>query len=177
MTDEMIEIYNENEDLIGKKMKSKAHGEGLWHKAVHIWIYTPKKKVLLQLRNKDKDIFPDMWDISAAGHVSLNESPKDTALREVKEELGIRIDKKDLEFYKKVKSSIKSNGLKNSEFIYIFFYRFEGSKKDLNIQKEELQDAKFFSIEKIKENIKKNPKKYTDSGKYWDEIFKEIQNK
>lgn len=39
MADERIDIYDEeNTSLDTTKMKSEAHRDGLWHRAIHIWI-------------------------------------------------------------------------------------------------------------------------------------------
>ena len=78
-------------------MKSEAHTDGLWHRAAHIWIYNSKGEILLQLRAKDKQFWPDRWEISAAGHVGAGEKPEDAAVRELSEELGISAKAEDLE--------------------------------------------------------------------------------
>jgi isopentenyldiphosphate isomerase len=70
MTDELIDIYDENNFSLGiKKMKSEAHRDWLWHRAVQICIYNSNYEILIQLRSKYKKIFPNLWDISVAGHV------------------------------------------------------------------------------------------------------------
>lgn len=69
MADELIDIFDENNNPRGiQKLKSEAHKEGIWHRAVHIWIYNLKGEILLQLRSKNKELYPDRWDVSAAGH-------------------------------------------------------------------------------------------------------------
>lgn len=40
MSDEVIDICDENNVIAGKELKSIAHEKGLWHRAAHIWIYT-----------------------------------------------------------------------------------------------------------------------------------------
>lgn len=86
MADELIEIYNGNNEPLGiEKMKSEAHRNGLWHRASHIWIYNSAGEILLQLRAENKELYPNMWDISAAGHISAGEEPIISALREMEE--------------------------------------------------------------------------------------------
>ena len=82
MADELIDICDESNNLTKiQKMKSYAHKAGLWHRTAHIWIYNSKGNILLQLRAKEKLLYPDMWDISAAGHVSAGEDPTTSGLR------------------------------------------------------------------------------------------------
>lgn len=182
MADELIDIVNEEDQKIGiQKMKSKAHKEGLWHRSAHVWIYDPQEgTILLQLRNKDKELYPDMWDISAAGHVSLNEEPEVSALRETQEELGIVIRAEDLQFFMIKKVSATYKDIQNNEFYYIYLLSFDSKKlneKEMHIQKEEVQDIRFFTIEEIKKGLKSNPEKYVPHGEYWFEVMNEVQKR
>jgi len=52
----------------------------------------------LQLRAKNKKLFPNKWDVSVGGHISAGEEPLTTAVRETKEELGLEISREDLVF-------------------------------------------------------------------------------
>jgi len=85
MADELIDIYDENDKTLNlKKMKSEAHKNGLWHRAASVCIYNSHGEFLLQLRAKDKDLFPNMWDVSAAWHISAGEDPTIAAIRKQK---------------------------------------------------------------------------------------------
>ncbi|KAJ4754347.1 Nudix hydrolase 3 [Rhynchospora pubera] len=69
------------------KPRSQVHRDGDFHRAAHVWIYSEStRELLLQLRGDC-----GLWDISAAGHVSAGESSLPTAMRELEEELGIRL--------------------------------------------------------------------------------------
>jgi isopentenyldiphosphate isomerase len=102
------------------KTRQRVHQDHDWHRSVHVWIIdAPRQLVALQKRSPQKDTFPNRWDISAAGHMEANYSRSDdddethtnnstshhssfssreTAVREVAEELGISIQASDLEF-------------------------------------------------------------------------------
>jgi mutator protein MutT len=56
-----------------------------------------EKEVLLQLR-QNTGYMDNMYDFSSSGHIEKGESFKEGIIREAKEELGITIDEKDLEF-------------------------------------------------------------------------------
>lgn len=74
--------------------RSVAHRAGVRHRTAHVWIYREsggRFQVLLQKRSDEKDSFPGMLDTSCAGHVPAGEKPIDTAIRELSEELGIRL--------------------------------------------------------------------------------------
>jgi isopentenyl-diphosphate Delta-isomerase len=178
MADELIDICDENNNLTGiKKMKSEAHKKGLWHRSVHVWIYNSKGEIILQLRAKEKPLFPDIWDISVAGHVGAGEEPIISALRELEEEIGLKVKKEDLDFFKfrKVRGIYKN--LKNNEFAYIYFFKYDGDIKKLKLQDEELQEIKFFSGDKIKEELKIKPEKFMPLNDYWDEVMDEVKKR
>jgi isopentenyldiphosphate isomerase len=72
--------------------RSVVHAEGLWHRAVHIWLFHPPSgSLLLQRRASCKDSWPDRWDISCAGHLSAGQTAIQAAVRELEEELGLVI--------------------------------------------------------------------------------------
>lgn len=178
MTDELIDIYDKNNKPLGtKKSIAEIHKDGSWHRSAHVWIYNHQGQVLLQLRAKNKRLFPFMWDISAAGHTDSGEDPLSTALRETKEEIGLTVLADDLDFFKIKKYQIVYKKIKNNEFCYIYFLRFDGKADNLKLQKEELESVRFLSIKKIKKELSDNSKRYVPHGDYWFEIIKEVQRK
>ena len=93
---EFFDILDENGNKTGKtKARAEVHRDGDWHKAVHIWIANNKDEILLQKRSPNKDSYPNMWDISSAGHLTAGDDSISEAIREIKEELNaeISIDK------------------------------------------------------------------------------------
>ncbi len=179
MADELIDIFDENNQALGiQRWKSEAHKSGLWHRAVHIWIYNPKGEILLQLRSKDKDVFPDLWDLSVAGHISAGSTPEDSAVREIREEVGLAVKREELRFHRILKVKICPDSLQNNEFIYIFTLRYEGEMRGLKFQKEEIQKIGVFSTEFLKKDYPKHPERYTgekerhtDGSDYWLEMI------
>ncbi len=90
--EEKIDILNEKGELTGEvRSKKEVHELGLWHKSNHVWILNSHGELLLQHRAEQKENHGGDWDISAAGHVSAGEISIQSALREIKEELGIKI--------------------------------------------------------------------------------------
>ncbi len=176
MADELIEIYNEHNKFLGfKKTRKEVHQQGLWHRASHIWIYNPTGEIILQLRVKDKQFYPDMWDISVAGHVRAGEEPIVAALREIAEEIGLSVKPQDLQFFKIGEHSTSYQGIKNKEFYYIYLLKFLGDISDLNLQKKEVVKIKFFSLDGLERELKIHPDKYVPHGDYWFEMIKEIR--
>lgn len=176
MADELIDIYDENNEPTGEKqMKSEAHRLGLWHRVAHVWIYNQKGEILLQLRAKDKLLYPNMWDISAAGHISAGEDAIVSAVRETQEEIGLEISLNDLKFFKIKKHSAIYQNIKNNEFFYIYFLQYDDSINILKKQEEEVADLKFLSLIEVEEGLKNSPDDFAPHGDYWPEIISQVK--
>jgi isopentenyl-diphosphate delta-isomerase type 1 len=89
---EILEVFDRHNRLIGRAARGTVHSFGLRHRAVHIFVFNITGELYLQLRREHKDQYPRHWDTSAAGHVSPGESYEAAAARELMEELGLRED-------------------------------------------------------------------------------------
>ncbi len=86
---EILEFVDINDNVLGTLSRKEIHMKGLYHRAVHVFVFNLVGEIYVQRRSSIKDRFPDRLDSSAAGHVGPGESYEDTAVRELKEELGI----------------------------------------------------------------------------------------
>ena len=93
--DELLDILDESGLPTGEVVpKSEAHRLGLWHRCFHCWVCGSElggSYLLLQRRAATKDTWPGYLDVTAAGHLATGEETLD-GLREVEEELGLRIE-------------------------------------------------------------------------------------
>eukprot|EP00271_Cylindrocystis_brebissonii_P018677 TRINITY_DN5407_c0_g2_i1.p1 TRINITY_DN5407_c0_g2~~TRINITY_DN5407_c0_g2_i1.p1 ORF type:complete len:793 (+),score=132.37 TRINITY_DN5407_c0_g2_i1:49-2379(+) len=82
-----------------RQTRKRVHAEGLYHRAVHVWLYAEStNQVLLQKRASQKDSWPGLWDISSAGHISGGGTSLNTARRELQEELGLLLPESAFEY-------------------------------------------------------------------------------
>ena len=152
---EMIDIYNpDTMKKTGEIIdKSAAHRFGIWHSSIHLIIINKDKtKVLLQKRSNNKDLYPNMWDISVGGHIMSRESDIDAVKRELKEELGI--ESSDMEFVKKYKEELNNNGVDSKEIVSLFIMYLDEKERKIKLQKEEVSDIKWFTKIEIEKLIK-----------------------
>ena len=64
--EEYFDVLNEKGEYTGKiETREKCHREGLWHKAVVVFIINSKGQVLLQKRSANKKMWPNTWDVTA----------------------------------------------------------------------------------------------------------------
>src|SRR5574343_530627 len=98
---ELLDIVNENDEIIGQDTRENVHKFGLLHREIHIWFITPDGNMIFQHRAKDKDTYPDLLDATVGGHVDQGMTYEESAIKEMEEETGLKIDFKDLHFLKK----------------------------------------------------------------------------
>lgn len=146
MAKEIIDELNENGDVIGQVDKDLAHKEGRLHKAIHLWILNKKNEVLLQYRCKDKKLYPNTWDVSVGGHVAAGEDTKTTCIREAKEELGIDINEKDVEYITTLREELLYEDINSQELVDVFMIRKDVKIKDIKLQEEEVGNVKYVSV-------------------------------
>ncbi len=155
MEHEQIDEYNKLGEKIGVVDKAIAHRDGLWHKAVHVWIVNDNNEILLQYRCAEKSLYPNLWDCSFAGHIGVGESSIEGLIREGKEELGIDVDLEKLEFVMTTVENVAYEKIISNEFDDVYVLRQNIDISEIKFQKEEVSDAKYVSLEKFFEFIEK----------------------
>jgi len=178
MADELIDILNIKGEFTGEiQLKSKAHESGLWHASAQIWIVTKEGKVLLQKRATDKDTYPNLWDISVAGHLSAGDTPVLAALREIEEEIGLILKEKDLIFLKKIRSRKQPNiHVIDNEFNFLFLVRHPIVISELILQDTEVAAVKLFSVNELELDLATNYQVYVPHGmEYYSYIINAIR--
>lgn len=150
---EILDIWNENGKPTGQSAdKAVLHQNGLFHPTVHIWFYTPTPNILLQKRTANKLIFPNLWDVSVAGHVASGETVLEGATREIEEEIGLSVKPEDLNLISVRKNVNKfSNGIIDAEFQHVFLCELSVAIEALRIQKEEVDAVRLFSFVELKQ--------------------------
>jgi isopentenyldiphosphate isomerase len=89
MPEEIFDIVNERDEVVGQNTRREVHVRGLWHRAVHVLVFNARGEVFLQKRSLRKDIAAGKWDSSASGHLDSGEDYDACAVRELREELGL----------------------------------------------------------------------------------------
>ncbi len=123
---------------------------------VAILLFNSKGELFLQLRSKDKKVYPDTWTASASGKVDINESYEKAAKRELKEELGVDAT---VEPIFTLLTEVPPLDHKPAPGAWqIFKATHDGA---INVKDDEIQDGKFFSIEQLRDMIETVPEKFS----------------
>ena len=91
----------------------------------------------------------------------MNEKVENAIFREVKEELGIEIPKNQIKIY-----DIHKSNDKTKRFSYNFIFKVNYKINEYTLQKEEVSDVKYVTIEEMELAREKNDSMYTFC--FWD---------
>src|SRR5215831_21290390 len=91
MPEDIFDVVNERDEVIDRKPRSEVHRLGLLHRAVHVLVFNSRGRIFLQKRSMKKDRQPGLWDSSASGHVDSGEEYDTCAVRELGEEIGLKL--------------------------------------------------------------------------------------
>ena len=142
--------------------REKAHAEGIPHRTAHIWIIREKEgrvQILLQKRSQNKDSFPGKFDTSSAGHIQAGDEPLESALRELKEELGISATSEQLHFAGTFPISFAKEFhgkmFRDEEIAFVYIYKEPVNTDELILQTEEVESVQWFDLEEVCEKCEK----------------------
>ena len=91
MTEEIFDVVNERDEVIGQAPRREVHARGLRHRAVHVLVFNDRGEVFLQKRSQLKDTAKGKWDSSSSGHLETGEAYDACAVRELREEIGLTV--------------------------------------------------------------------------------------
>ncbi len=137
---ELWDLYDKDKNLLGKlHERGKKISEGEYHLVSQIWIINSKGEVLISKRHPDK-IFGNLWEI-CVGSVIASEDSEVGAVRELYEELGIKIREYELNFL--------GSAIRNDWICDTYMIKKDITLDKLKLQAEEVVDAKWITIEEF----------------------------
>jgi len=140
---EIWDVYNRQGKVTGKvKTRDDVFSNDEYHLGTSLWIVNERGEMLIQKRSLLKRINPGKWSITG-GSAKAGESSEQACLREVSEEIGLRLDIKD------IKLLSRSYGDSIIFDDYIIFRDF--SITDAVLQADEVSEIKWASANEIKE--------------------------
>lgn len=161
---EYLDVLDERGEKTGESLPNKeVHAKGLFHRGVHVWIMNSSKEFLLQKRTMNKWAYPGYWTMSAGGHISSSDTCVEAAQREVQEEIGLDIPTSEFELVCSIKQprTVHRKDYIDEEFDDIYLVRRDLNISDLKFAPDEVDDARWISIEELENWIKGNGESLT----------------
>jgi len=149
------------------------HREGSRHATAHMWIIRRKAglsepsgtlsdyEVLLQKRSACKDAYPGCYDISSAGHIAAGDTPIETAVREMKEELGLSVQPEDLTeigiHRGQFEHVFHGKLFRDREYSHVYVCEKPFSDADLKLQESEVESVLWMDVPACRKKIDAEP--------------------
>ena len=163
---EILDIYDEDMNFLGKATREEAHQKGLWHSTFQCWLINNKnseKEIIFQKRQENKLTFPNYYDITAAGHLVSGEKLED-GLRELEEELGVKISFEQLIPIGIIKQQFKSTDYIDNEFCNVFLSICNQPFSEYRLQKEEVKSLISIKMSEFEDLINERLEKIIVKG-------------
>jgi isopentenyldiphosphate isomerase len=155
MTEEIFDVVNEHDEVIGLAPRREVHARGLLHRATHVLVFNSRGQIFLQKRSMRKDRQPGVWDSSASGHVDSGEDYDTCAVRELREELGWRIAKPPERLFK-----LNACTETDQEFVWVYHCQSEGP---FELNAGEIERGNWFGPEEVTLWINERPQDFASA--------------
>jgi isopentenyl-diphosphate delta-isomerase type 1 len=173
--EEYIDLIDEQGNPTGqRKLKSEVHRDGDRHKTVHVWMVNPHGELLIQHRSPQKQNYPDMWDISFAGHISAGEDSLTAVIREGKEELALDVKREQLEYLFTIQAEpVKLNNgtYIDYEFHDIYLLRISDDHPTFKLQPEEVAEVKWIPWKELQQIIESGDASFVPHPEEYKRLF------
>jgi isopentenyldiphosphate isomerase len=163
MEQEIFDVVNEADEVVGRAPRSEVHRLGLLHRAAHVLVFNSRGEVFLQKRSLNKDRQPGLWDSSASGHLDAGEDYDACAARELGEELGWKVPE-PLERLFKLAASHKTG----QEHVWVYRCQAQGP---FRLNPEEIERGGWFAPREVTRWLAERPEDFADAFRtIWEKL-------
>lgn len=153
MPEEIFDVVDDRDQVVGHQPRGVVHRLGLKHRAVHVLVFSRRGDLFLQKRSMLKDCFPGTWDSSASGHLDQGEDYDACALREIREEIGLTLPATALQRLFKVDACPETG----QEFVWAYRGESEGP---FVLQPSEIDRGEWFHPDAVTAWIERRPEDF-----------------
>jgi isopentenyl-diphosphate delta-isomerase type 1 len=152
MSEEVFDVVNERDEVIGRETRREVHRTGLRHRAVHVLVFNSRGEVFLQKRSMSKDSSPGLWDSSASGHLDCGEDYDACVIRELREEIGLEVNACPQRVFK-----VNACHETGQEFVWLYLCTNEGP---FTLHPEEIERGDWFTPERVAAWVEERPQDF-----------------
>jgi isopentenyldiphosphate isomerase len=155
MSEEIFDVVNEQDEVVGRRRRSEVHRLGLMHRATHVLVFNKRGQVFLQKRSMKKDRQPGLWDSSASGHVDGGEDYDACAARELREEIGLQLTRVPRRLFK-----LAASPETDQEHVWVYRCEAEGP---FQLHPDEIERGDWFEPIEVTRWMKERPNDFASA--------------
>ena len=167
---EIWDLYNAEREIIGEHIRGTELPENGFHLVVHVWIKNSEGQYLMAQRSVNKPTFPLMWEC-IGGSALKGESSIHSAVREVKEEVGLDLLPEDGRLlFTKIRSTI--DGKRYNDIVDVWLFCHDGNVPLENATTDEVEQIQWMNRDEIAKLHQENKLVYSikDLSYFFDEM-------
>lgn len=146
--EKLIVVHEEDGEPTGETVfRSELIKDKKWGRSTNVFVLNPEGKILCHQRSFKKERYPGIWMTHFGGHVTEGESFKINALKEMEEELGIKVPAVQMIPWRTSRKDAQRLWMRD------FLTVFAGDISTLEFQKSEIEQIKWFTAEEILEAL------------------------
>ncbi len=147
-TDELLDVVDENDRVIGQEYRSIIYKKNLSFRVINAFLINKQKELWIPRRTSHKKLFPSCLDASVGGHVMTGENYDQAFERELQEELNIKSSQISYQLIAKL--TPYQHGV--SAFMHVYLIATDTTP---HYNPNDFSDASWINISELKEKIKK----------------------
>jgi len=155
MTEEIFDVVNEHDEVVGQQSRSEVHRLGMMHRAVHVLVFNAAGLLFLQKRSLKKDRQPGVWDSSTSGHVDSGEDYDVCAVRELQEEIGLKLNAAPERLFK-----LAASAETDQEHVWVYRCRAEGP---FRLDPDEIERGGWYAPEAVTRWMEERPEEFASA--------------
>ena len=170
-SEDIFDVVDASDNVVASMPRSAVHAQGLMHRASHIIVFNGVggdcgnagadalgRKILLQKRSPEKDLYPNLYTTSCSGHVDSGEDYDTAAVREMREETGVSISAADLLRIGKISPCAETG----NEFTFVYVLNLPETARFVP-QPEEVAALEWVCERDFRDMIARSPELFTPS--------------
>ena len=96
---DILKIYDQDLNNIGRATREKVHTKGLLHQVAHVWMFQPVGDdtfIMIQKRSLDRELYPGKYDLIQTTHFDPDESYEEAIVDSLEYYRGLKKSKEDI---------------------------------------------------------------------------------
>ena len=158
---ELLECFDGNGNPIQSKPRQEVHAKPytIWHGVTVVWMFNNRREILCSKRSNYVEGNPGKWQTYFGGHVKAGDNFLETAMAELKEEIGLKLLPENFVLV----DSGKREDVMHVYKMYAILFKNDLSK--LNFIDGEVAEVKWLSFKDYKKEKNKKPDDWCNSIK------------